>query len=181
MISIVKILRSIFLKEEMNFDQLFNYSDPKRKKRGQSMRVRSLAGTATNTSENWNFAYKSPPSHNTTGKGWQGRITFAKNSPDVSANKIPCIVDCSCPDYRYKWAVANKDKQAGVVGATSLNKNNGQFPRVTNPYLAPGLCKHLISLKEYLRTKLNESQKPTVEEKLDEITNNNPVFTINEQ
>lgn len=177
MISLSKILYNL-LTEKLTFNQLIKYSDPKRKEKSKRMRTRSLPMKSSATDEFWNFTYKSDPSHITTGKGYQGRITFGKNLADKSAIDLPCSVDCGCPDYKFKWAYANNDKDSSPMGSNSLNKCNGSTPNMTNPYLTPGLCKHLLSLQTYLKTKLEESVKPTLQEKLDEIVLRYPNSTI---
>lgn len=172
------------LNEILTYTQLMNFSEPERKKRSTKMRTKSLPIRADSNNEFWNFSYKSDMSHitprinNPNGIGHKGRITFKKNAGDKSAIDIPCSVDCTCEDYRYKYAYANNDKEAGSMGANSLNKCNGQFPKITNPYLRPGLCKHLLSLREYLRTKLEESQQAGLSEKLDDIVQKYPTDTL---
>jgi len=177
------------LNEILSFKELMNFSEPKRKKRALKMRTQSLPIRADSTNEYWNFSYKSDLSHITprpekpNGIGHKGRITFKKENSSASSIDIPCKVDCTCEDYRYKYAYANNDKEAGEMGNNSLNKCNGNFPKTTNPYLRPGLCKHLLSLREYLRTKLQESDKTTLAEKLDDIVTNYPIgiLQMNEQ
>lgn len=172
------------LNEILTYTQLMDFSEPARKKRSQKMRVSSLPMRADSNNEFWNFSYKSDNSHITTrpnnpnGIGHRGRITFKRNKSDKSAIDTPCSVDCTCEDYRYKYAYANNDKDAGTMGPTSLNKCNGKFPNKTNPYLRPGLCKHLLSLREYLRTKLEESQKSGLPAKLDDIVSRYPTDTL---
>lgn len=172
------------LNEILSFSELMNFSEPKRKKRALKMRTQSLPMRADSTNEYWNFSYKSDPSHitprpeNPNGIGHKGKITFKKENNGANAFDIPCQVDCTCEDYRYKYAYANNDKEAGTMGADSLNKCNGNFPKQTNPYLRPGLCKHLLSLREYLRTKLQESKKTTLAEKLDDVVARYPADTF---
>lgn len=60
------------------------------------------------------------------------------------------IVVHNCPDYKYRWAVANKKQNAGVTGPTSLNKSNDSAPIVNNPSERPGLC---IAEGEFVSTK----------------------------
>jgi hypothetical protein len=172
------------LNEILSFKELMNFSEPKRKKRSQKMRTNSLPIRADSNNEFWNFSYKSDISHITPRLnkpnviGHKGRITFKKNTNGKSAIDTPCSVDCTCEDYRDKYAYANNDKEAGTMGSDSLNKCNGQFPNKTNPYLRPGLCKHLLSLREYLRTKLEESQQSSLPEKLDDIVTRYPTDTL---
>jgi hypothetical protein len=182
---LIRTIIDRILNEVLSYSQLMKFSDPVRKKRGEKMRVRSLPVTATSTNEFWNFSYKSDPSHITSrpnmpnGISHKGRISFKKiNENNQSAIDIPCSVDCSCEDYRYKWAYANSDKDAGEIGKQSLSQCNGSYPRVTNPHLRPGLCIHLISLRGYLKTKLEESQQPTLHQKLDEIVFRYPTGII---
>jgi hypothetical protein len=187
MILLSHIVKSI-LNEILTFGELMNFSEPKRKQRALKMRTKSLPVSASKDGENWNFSYKSDLSHitsrppqNPTGIPHKGRITFKKEVKNNIDNAIdmPCSVDCTCEDYKYKYAYANTDKEASIVGNASLSKCNGAFPKVTNPYLRPGLCKHLLSLREYLKTKLKESQQPTLEQKLDEIVLKYPQDNIN--
>lgn len=194
MISLLNIVKKI-LNEGLSFRELMKFSEPKRIRRSNKMRVRSMPITAAKEGEQWNFKYKSDPSHithrasttrnvfgvptTTTTKGHSGNITFKKGTNEGdSALDMQCIVDCTCEDYRYKYAVANNDKDAGKLGNDSLNQCNGAMPNQTNPYLRPGLCKHLLSVRNYLKTKLEESQKPTLYEKLDDIVLRHPNGTV---
>lgn len=179
MISLSNIANRV-LNEILSYKELMNFSEPRRKKRALKMRTTSLPMRADATNEYWNFSYKSDVSHitkrppqNPNGIRHKGRITFSKNTNE-NAEDIPCKVDCTCEDYKYKYAYANHDKDAGTMGGNSLNKCNGKYPNVTNPYLRPGLCKHLLSLRNYLKTKLQESDKPTLSAKLDDIVQKYP-------
>jgi hypothetical protein len=184
MIKLRTIVESL-LRESLSFSKLMSFSDPIRKDKAKKMRTRSLPMRASSDEEYWNFAYKSDPSHitktpqNPNGISHVGRITFKKNNEDKSAIDLPCSVDCNCNDFKYKWAYANNDKGSAPMGNNSLNKCNGATPRVTNPYLTPGLCKHLLSLKEFLRTKLNESQHQNLSDKLDEVVSKYPESYFN--
>jgi len=73
------------------------------------------------------------------------------------AQEIPCHVDCTCPDYMYRWAYNNSQVNAGKIGPDSWNKCLNRSPRED---LGQGLCKHLISLEGYLRTKIHGDQHP---------------------
>lgn len=50
------------------------------------------------------------------------------------------IVSCSCENYVFTWEYAN-----AVHGASRIVYGNGEPPVVTNPGLAPGMCKHLVA------------------------------------
>lgn len=181
MISLTNMVRGL-LTEVMTFRQLFAKTDGGRRDRGNRMRVRSLAGTASEDSENWNFGYKSASDHITTGKSHMGRISFGKDAYRRYKNKksmdeVICKVDCSCKDYRYRWAYANAAQQAGEMGVNSLNKCNGNPPNKTNPRRKPSLCKHLVALKDYLRTKLQENDGQ-LDERLSKIIRENPTFEV---
>ena len=179
---LLKQLAMSILTEAMSFRQLFSRTDGGRRDRGKRMRVRSLAGTADEDRENWNFSYKSASDHITTGRSHMGRIVFGKDAylrykNKKSMDEVVCRVDCSCPDYRYRWAYANYQQDAGEMGGGSLNKCNGRPPVKMNPRQRPSLCKHLVSLKDYLRTKLEE-ERGDFGERLTEIVRKNPTFEI---
>lgn len=170
------------LMEKMTFRQLLSRTDGGRLDRGRRMRVRSLAGSANEDEEQWNFGYKSDRDHITTMKPHVGRISFEKDAYIRYKNKrsmdeVVCKVDCSCPDYKYRWAYANAAQDAGEVGVDTLNKSNGNPPVKTNPGRKPSLCKHLVALKDYLRTKLQESDG-RLDERLSHIVKNNPTFEV---
>lgn len=169
------IVRSL-ITESMTFAQLLRSSTPSRKDRASTVAVNQLPVLSSRNGKYWNFSFKSNPS--TTGKQWKGRITFLKAKKNVSADQLMCEVDCGCPDYRFRWAYANNNQDAGPLGSNSLNKSNGAPARITNPRSRPGLCKHLIALRNQLRKKLTESQQPTLDTKLDEVVDKYPEFTI---
>ena len=60
------------------------------------------------------------------------------------------VAVANCPDFRYRWAWANKQRQASRVGPNSLNQALNRAPRVTNPGSKVGLCKHLLALRSYI-------------------------------
>lgn len=149
------------LLERLNFGQLYGGSESGRRQRGRNdVNPSSTQVTSTDNGEAWTFSYKSNPS--TTGKRWHGFIQFFKD--DVShkdrADQLDCMVDCDCPDYRYRYAYNNKQAGVGWTGKHPEwkynNQNNGQKwkPRSQGGVgdYGVGLCKHLCSLRDYLRT-----------------------------
>lgn len=163
-------LRNLILEiiaERMSYDDLMRSSTPKRKDRGSRIPAKSLAVRSINDREAWKFSYKTPKDEITkdrefpNGTRHQGFIYFFKEglTPGDNAMKIDCSVDCTCKDYRYRLSYANKQAGAGENGPNSLNKGMN-YPSSIN--IGPGLCKHLIALKEYLRTKIEG--EPTPEE-----------------
>ena len=182
MISLMEVFNRM-IAEKMTYSQLFNTSDPARKTRSKDVSVTKLPVMASSNGWYWNFAYTSNPS--TTGKSWKGRINFRRTNEVVDADSVPCTVDCSCPDYRYRWAYANDRRDAGAVGVRSLNKSwPGSKPVITNPQIKPGLCKHLLALKNELHQRLNTSKRKyaykrrNIHEMLDEIVAQYPTFEI---
>jgi hypothetical protein len=169
------------LLEKMTFNQLMSVSDKNRISRSKSMNVKSLRIVSSKDGESWTFSYKSNPS--TTGQRHQGYIKFLKGElkSGKSADDMECIVDCTCPDFKYRYAYNDAKKGASITGNKSWNKNNGQTPLPINRNV--GLCKHLIALARYLNTKINtkrglkESIAPSV---LDELTNecNNKILVV---
>ena len=95
------------------------------------------------------FNFKSNPS--TTGLRHHGYIKFNRPKKTQPLTEIPCLVDCTCQDYRYRWAWTNKQRGASKVGPGSMNQALNRAPRITNPTNRPGLCKHILALKNYLQ------------------------------
>lgn len=137
-----------FILERMTFDQLVRYSEPKRVVRALTVRGPPLKIDANEDSEYWAFNFKAFPS--TTGLRHHGFIKFLKPRSPRPLERYDCVVDCDCQDYRYRWAWANKQRQASKVGPGSMNGALNRAPRSTNPTNRPGLCKHLIALKEFI-------------------------------
>ena len=154
--------------ERMSYDDLMRNSDPARADRASRIPARSLVVKSLNDREAWKFSYKTPKAEITkspekpNGERHQGFIYFHKEWMDSgdNANQIPCSVDCSCKDYRYRLSYANKSQDAGENGPNSLNKGLN-YPSSIN--IGPGLCKHLISLKEYLKTQIETEPEPPEE------------------
>lgn len=139
----------IRLAERLNFDTLFAYSEPKRVLRSRTVRGPSLSIESYRDSMYYFFNFKSYPS--TTGNRWKGYIRFMQpDDPSTPLEQVECIVDCGCPDYRYRWAWANTQRDSSQIGSASLNQCIDRAPRVTNPAARPGLCKHLLALRDFL-------------------------------
>lgn len=137
------------LDERMTFDQLMAYSDPKRIARSATVKVPPLHFDMFKDSESYYFNVKSHPS--TTGLRHHGVIKVYKpKNPNTPLEKCECEVDCECPDYRYRWAFANKQRGSSRVGPRSLNQAWNKAPRRTNPTGRPGLC---IAEGELISTK----------------------------
>lgn len=145
------------LQEYLTYDQLFRMSEPKRFQRSLTVKMPPLDMEQYQTGNHWVFAYyfnaKGNPS--TTGLRHRGYVRFkkpkkshaGKNTP---LSKLPVEVDCMCPDYRYRWAWANHQRNAGPIGPGSLNQSINRAPRITNPKGAPGLCKHILATRDYI-------------------------------
>jgi hypothetical protein len=166
MIKLRDLIREL-LAEAMTYADLMQSSDPDRIDRGSRIPARSLRVYTKNDREAWKFSYKSPKDEittiddeNPTGKRHQGFIHFLKEDMQTGDNAmdIDCSVDCSCPDYRYRLSYANKAAGAGENGPSSLNKG---FNYQSSINVGPGLCKHLIALKEYLKTKVDSVSTAT--------------------
>ncbi len=181
MISLAKLVRQI-LSEELSFRQLWDATNSKdggaRQTRSAHVRVRDMAGRSTADGEGWVFSYgqdrntvtvatdrdsvigkkfKSEPAWNTTGKSWAGYVRLLKDQKAYDPNSIEiqdlnCEVDCSCPDYKYRWAYHNAQAGAGKVGAGSWSGNSGAAPQKYTQGV--GICKHLMALVEYLGTSI---------------------------
>lgn len=140
MISFADIMRKV-LTETMSFRDLLRRSDSARKDRARHIRTKSLGVTTMDGNEAWRFSYKSDPGWSTTGQRWRGHIIFFKEdvSNKESAMDLQCMSDCSCPDFRYRWAYRNAEAGVAPIGSNSLNQNNGRPPRPYND-LGVGAC-----------------------------------------
>jgi len=102
-----------------------------REQRSKEVKVRSLKiistlGRDKEEHETSTFSYKS----NGSDQRWNGLIRFIENKKD--GESIPVApkkddqdveVNCDCPDYKYVWAKANSDVDAGETGT----KTTGGF------------------------------------------------------
>jgi hypothetical protein len=160
------------LLERLTFDQLVSVSEPKRVMRAKTVRGPPLDVEAYDDSVYYIFNFKSFPS--TTGKRHKGFIKFFKPKSQKPLEKIECLVDCTCPDFRYRWAWANKQRGSSVVGAKSMNQALNRAPRITNPRARPGLCKHILALRDFVYGEYEEfdGQLPDASKKIERIVKN---------
>lgn len=142
-------IRGNCLCEALSFSQLFNLSEPKRVVRSKTVKGPPLDIRAFDDAQYHIFNFKSNPS--TTGLRHHGYIKLNRPKKSEPLTEIPCLVDCTCQDYRYRWAWTNKQRGAGKVGPGSINQALNKAPRITNPTNRPGLCKHILALKDYLQ------------------------------
>lgn len=160
------------LSEHMTFDQLFRISDPKRVARSFTVHGPPLEIDSYQDTAYYVYNFKSNPS--TTGLRHRGYIKYLKpaGGKPTPLQHLNCVVDCTCPDFRYRWAWANKQRQASRVGPNSLNQAWNRAPRKTNPSGAPGLCKHLLACREYIYGLLSSfpGDEPDTSEKLNKLT-----------
>lgn len=173
---LLKRLIQEFLCERMTFNQLLsasgNKQDNSRMDRAKHVNARSVRVTTIDENEAWTFSYKSQGHHSTTGDRHHGYVRFFKDNvrKNERASDIECMVDCDCPDYKYRWAYNNARAGASITGNSSWNGNNGKPPRPREQggvgNLGEGLCKHLIALGKFLETEVSpeapeQPQEPT--------------------
>jgi len=160
------------LLERLTFDQLVSVSEPKRVMRAKTVRGPPLDVEAYDDSVYYVFNFKSFPS--TTGKRHKGFIKFFKPKSQKPLEKIECLVDCTCPDFRYRWAWANKQRGSSVVGLKSMNQALNRAPRITNPRSRPGLCKHVLALRDFVYGQYEEfdGKLPDASKKIERIVKN---------
>jgi len=90
----------------------------------RSLRVVSTLGKDGNEHETSMFSYKSrssdPQDPRKAKQRWQGYIRFIQEDKDSAVAKThdhsDVEVNCTCPDYKYVWAKANSDVDAGDTG-----------------------------------------------------------------
>lgn len=136
--------------EDMSYKQLYNLSEPRRKERARTVSGPAIMIDSYQDSAYYHFNFKSMPS--TTGLRHRGYVRFKRPvlNSDRHAEDISCIVDCTCHDFKYRWAWADKQRGASRVGSASMNKAFNRAPIVTNPTARPGLCKHLLAVADYI-------------------------------
>jgi len=156
----------------LTFDQLFRKSDPGRVKRSATVRGPPLEIDAHSDHVYHVFNFKSFPS--TTGLRHHGYIKFVR--PKTAGKKalplqhVPCVVDCTCPDFRYRFAWLIKQKGSSQVGPRSMNQAWNQPPIHTNPHSRISLCKHILAARDYIYGMLSHfSGEPDTEEKLTQL------------
>jgi len=164
----------VWLQERLTFDKLFRMSEPKRVYRSFTVRGPPLEIDTYQDVVYYIFNFKANPS--TTGLRHRGYVKFFKpknkNPKNVPLQHLECLVDCTCPDFRYRWAWADKQRQSSVVGSQSLNQAWNKAPRKTNPYGKPGLCKHILATRQFLYGLLASfpGDEPDTAYKLDRLT-----------
>jgi hypothetical protein len=160
------------LAEKLTYDQFFRMSEPKRVIRSYKVKGPPLEVDSYQDTVYYAFNFKADPS--TTGLRHRGFVKFFK--PRLGGQKplqhIECLVDCTCPDYKFMWAWANKQRGSGRVGTQSMNQCLNRAPRKTNPTSKPGLCKHILAMRSYIYGLLSSfpSDRPDVGDKLDKLT-----------
>lgn len=164
----------VTLCERLTFDRLFRISEPKRVYRSFTVKGPPLEIDSYQDAVYYIFNFKANPS--TTGLRHRGYVKFfkpkLKNPKNVPLQHMECLVDCTCPDFRYRWAWANKQRQSSLVGPQSLNQAWNKAPRKTNPKGTPGLCKHILATRQYIYGLMSSfpSGEPDTAAKLDRIT-----------
>ena len=86
--------------------------------------------------------------HGVLVKTASGRTGYIKK---LDQRNFPVAVRCSCKDYQFTWARANKLEGAFTCPRFPVIKTKGKrAPR--NPQQTPGVCKHLLGVFKKLRT-----------------------------
>jgi hypothetical protein len=142
-----------YLEERMSFRQLMNYSEPKRVIRSLTVHGPPLNIRAVEDGMYYLFNFKSSPS--TTGLRHKGFVKFIKPKQRKPLMDLDCLVDCTCPDFRYRWAWVDKQKGASRIGPKSMNQCINRAPHITNPAGMPGLCKHILALRNWIDNSLD--------------------------
>lgn len=109
-------------------------------KAGRDKKGFAYAAAQTYTPYQLNPHRKVIPAHDKN--KYVSKITFIDKKLNVK-------VSCSCPDYVFGgWEWSNAQH-----GASDIIFGNGEPPDEKNPSHHPGLCKHLIHLREYVKKK----------------------------
>jgi len=138
------------LSERLTYDMLYRMSEPRRVDRSRTVKTPPMEVNIGNKDAYYFFNFKGNPS--TTGLRHKGYLRIMKPLHDrpTAVQDLHCMVDCTCPDYRYRWAWSNKQRGAGKVGPGSFNQAHNRAPVWTNPLNRPGLCKHILAVKDFV-------------------------------
>jgi hypothetical protein len=139
-------MKNIF--ERLTYDQLYRMSEPKRKVRALTVKGPPLKIETSQDANYWAFNFKANPS--TTGLRHHGYIKYIRPPSPRPLSNVECVLDCDCHDFKFRYAWAVKQRQSSTVGPQSMNQAHNRAPRITNPEGRPGLCKHLLALKDYI-------------------------------
>ena len=63
-----------------------------------------------------------------------------KNWKYIATGNIPMMVNCSCPDFKYRWETV-----LWKANVSRRQQSNGQMPNITNPRYKKSLCKHSLN------------------------------------
>lgn len=174
-------IMSQLLLENMSFNDLLKASkmkpDNSRMDRAKYVNTRHLRVGITSDGETMMFTYKSDKQHSTTKKRWHGTIQFfEEDTTNMDAGNLDCKVYCDCPDFFYRWEYNNTK-----AGASDLSKNhNGQPPRPRDGIppgvgdLGEGLCKHLITIAEWIKQTVDDTLEPIKKTKVEPPVPNMP-------
>jgi len=162
----------MIINERLSFDALFRASEPKRVIRSETVRGPPMEVDAGQDSTYHFFNFKSFPS--TTGLRHKGYVRFFKPRSPKPLQHLECEVDCGCPDFKFRWAWANKQRGSSRVGPSSLNQAWNRAPRITNPSGKPGLCKHILAVRDFIYGLVGyfpgADEEDTSSDKLDKLT-----------
>lgn len=73
-------------------------------------------------------------------------LTTLDALPFTSSKKV--VVSCNCERFKFFYEVVLKRK-----GASIIKYSNGELPKQTNPTYVAGVCKHLVTILKFLKTK----------------------------
>ena len=171
---------SQYVCERLTFNMMVGMSELKRKERARGVTGPSIDVEAYDGVLYYSFNFKSL--ENTTGRRHKGYVKFFKPpNPKVSLGKVECLVDCTCPDFKYTWAWALKQRGSAPVGSNSLNGATNRAPKIKNPRSVPGLCKHLLALKDYIINSASQFPGTDVDDStlIKKMIERNRKFTLN--
>ena len=166
--------------ERLTFNQMSGLSEKGRKERSRGVTGPSVDVEAYDGVLYYTFNFKSL--ENTTGMRHKGYIKFFKpKNPNLELGKVECMLDCTCPDFKYTYAWAVKQRGSTTVGSNSLNGCINRAPKIKNPRANPGLCKHLLALSKFIAHTVSSfpGTDPDTSEKIGKLVNRASKFILN--
>lgn len=74
------------------------------------------------------------------------KLVTEDNWYELGKGKFPMLVNCNCPDFKFRWEAVLWAK-----GASRKQESTGEMPDITNPTYQLKFCKHSLAAWENLK------------------------------
>lgn len=153
-------------------DKIRQNTDAKRKQRSKTIapKLTTITNTKLPTGGSMYMMLFKSPSQTTKGKFY--KVTFRTNPkvPITKENwesfkklKVPMIVNCSCPDFQFRWEYVLWSNNSARI--ENIPAEFRYDPDITNPEHKEAYCKHVLAsiqqAKAYLSNKTYDQIRPS--------------------